>query len=241
MKLIPAMDLIDGRCVRLYQGQWQQQDYFPYDPIEWAKANEAAGISRLHMIDLDGAFSGNPKNESVLKAVRKAVNLPIQIGGGIRHIEQAKRLIAEGFEVVLGTMLFKDPTACEKLIRLYPSKLTASVDCRNGQVMLEGWTQVSGISNLDFAKQCLYQGLNRLVYTDIGKDGTLSGANLEELSQLMSLQKENPFTLIASGGIGSLEDLSALKQIGVQEVIVGRALLEGAFCLESALEVCNAG
>lgn len=240
MKLIPAMDLIGGRCVRLYQGQWQQQDFFPYSPIEWAKANEAAGVTRLHMIDLDGAFSGSPQNEAVLKAVRQAVSIPIQIGGGIRSAEQAVRLIDEGFDVILGTMLYKDPTATAELIKAYPKRLTASVDCKGGQVMLEGWTEGADATNVQFTKQLTALGFERIVYTDIAKDGTLSGTNLKELSALLALQTTQPFTLIASGGVGSLADLEALKKIGVQEAIVGRALLEGAFGLEAALEVCYA-
>lgn len=243
MNLIPAMDLIDGKCVRLYQGNWETQEVFNDTPITWAKANERAGVSRLHMVDLDGAFTGDSKNTQVLKAVRKAVSIPIQIGGGIRSVDQAEALIKEGFDVILGTMLYKDPLATATLVQKYPDNLVASVDCKNGYVTLEGWTVATSISGLEFVQRLLQMGFKRIVYTDIAKDGTLTGANLKELSEIMKLKDNKtlqPFQLIASGGIGSLEDLSNLKNLGVEEAIVGKALLNGAISLEKALEVCNA-
>lgn len=246
MNLIPAMDLIDGKCVRLYQGNWQEQEYFQQSPVEWAKANEGAGVTRLHMVDLDGAFTGNTKNAEILKAVRKAVAIPIQIGGGIRSVEQAEKLIAEGFDVILGTMLYKDPTATAQLIKKYPDALVASVDCKEGFITLEGWTISTSVSGIEFVQYLSRMGFKRIVYTDIAKDGTLSGANLKELSEIMnlrsseSLKSNTTFQLIASGGIGCLEDLKTLKALGVEEAIVGKALLSGAFSLDQALEVCNA-
>lgn len=246
MNLIPAMDLIDGKCVRLYQGNWDTQEVFQASPITWAKANEAAGVSRLHMVDLDGAFTGDSKNTQVLKEVRKAVRIPIQIGGGIRSVEQAEALINEGFDVILGTMLYKDPVATAKLIKKYPDNLVASVDCKNGFITLEGWTVATSVSGLEFVEYLLRMGFKRIVYTDIAKDGTLGGANLKELAEIMKLkdnmisQSKVNFQLVASGGIGSLEDLENLRTLGVEEAIVGKALLSGTFSLEKALEVCNA-
>lgn len=246
MNLIPAMDLIDGKCVRLYQGHWDTQEVFEASPVTWAKANELAGVSRLHMVDLDGAFTGDSKNTQVLREVRKAVSIPIQIGGGIRSIEQAEALIAEGFEVILGTLLYKDPVATAKLVQKYPDRLVASVDCKNGFITLEGWTVATSVSGIEFVASLMNMGFKRIVYTDIAKDGTLSGANLKELAEIMKLKADSSrqwptkVQLVASGGIGSLEDLANLKILGVEEAIVGKALLNGTFSLKEALEVCNA-
>ncbi len=240
MQLIPAMDLINGKCVRLYQGDWEQQAYFEQSPLDWAQKNEASGVSRLHMVDLDGAFTGNSQNKEILQAVRKAVSIPIQIGGGIRTVAQAEQLIKEGFDVILGTMLYKDPVSTAKLIQKYPDQLVASVDCKNGNVTLEGWTIGTSVSGIEFVQYLTRIGFKRIVYTDISKDGTLTGCNLKELSELMDLKDGSPFSLIASGGIGCLKDLENLKTLGVEEAIVGKALLSGAFTLERALEVCYA-
>lgn len=246
MKLIPAMDLIKGQCVRLYQGDLNKQEFFDQSPVKWAKENEAAGVTRLHMVDLDGAFTGLSKNEKVLRDVRQAVSIPIQIGGGIRSILQAKQLIDEGFDVILSTMLYTDPVSSAQLIQSYPDKIIASVDCKDAHVTLEGWTVSTTVTGISFVEYLIRLGIERIVYTDISKDGTLSGANINELSEILNLKKSpfvlknKPFKLIASGGIGNLEDLNALKDLGIEEVIVGKALLSGAFSLSQALAVCHA-
>lgn len=234
MNLIPAMDLLNGQCVRLFQGRLDKQDYFPYDPVEWALTSEKAGVKRLHMIDLGGAFCGKPQHEAILKAVRNAVSIPIQIGGGIRTKKQVDKLIELGFDVILGTLLITNPELCKELVEAYPERLIASLDCKNGEVMTCGWTQGGGKFAVDMARLCLEMGFKTLVFTDISKDGTMSGANIEALKQLLTLKDDYDFTLIASGGIGSLGDLQALKDNAIDGAILGRSLFEGAFTLESA-------
>ncbi len=236
MQLIPAMDLLNAKCVRLYQGRLDQQDYFPYDPVQWAITCERSGATRLHMIDLGGAFSGIPQHEAILKEVRQSVSIPIQIGGGIRTKEQVVHLIEEGFDVILGTLLVSEPDLCKDLLRSYPKQLIASLDCKKGEVMTCGWTKEGGLSFIDMAKQCLEMGFETLVFTDIAKDGTMTGSNLDALTALLALKKQYPFELIASGGIGALEDLRSLKELNIDGAILGRSLLEGAFTFESALD-----
>jgi phosphoribosylformimino-5-aminoimidazole carboxamide ribotide isomerase len=242
MILYPAMDFIEGKCVRLYQGELDQREYFDQSALAWAKSCEQAGAKQLHMIDLDGAFTGTSQNLSLLRSVKSAVKIPIQVGGGIRSPEQARLLIEEGFQVILGTLLLKDLESCAELVKQYPDRLVASVDCKNGMVTLEGWTEVSTMSSLTFVRTLAEMGFKKIVYTDISKDGTLDGPNYDDLAQLLSLRSTNAlsFELVASGGVGSLDDLKRLKKLGVDAVIVGRALLNADISLVHALEVCDA-
>lgn len=242
MKLYPAMDFIEGKCVRLCQGDFNAVETFDASAIQWAQNCESLGVERLHMVDLDGALSGQEKNRTLLRAVRAATLLPIQIGGGIRSEAQAVQLIGEGFDVILGTLLLTDPEAVQKLVAAYPDQVIASVDCKNGKMTLQGWTETTEVTGLSFVKTLVSMGFKKIIYTDISKDGTLAGPNLEDLSQLLELSRQTnaSFELVASGGVGTLADLSALKALGLSGVIVGKALLSGAFSLESALAVCHA-
>ncbi len=242
MILYPAMDFIEGKCVRLYQGELDQREYFDQSALVWAKSSEKSGAKQLHMIDLDGAFTGTSQNLNLLRLVKSAVTIPIQIGGGIRSAEQARLLIEEGFQVILGTMLLRNLESCAALVKQYPDNLVASVDCKDGMVTLEGWTEISAVSGLTFVKTLAQMGFKRIVYTDISKDGTLDGPNYNDLAALLALRSNHRlnFELVASGGVGSLEDLNRLKTLGVDAVIVGRALLNGDITLKQALEVCDA-
>lgn len=243
MLLYPAMDFIEDRCVRLYQGQRELVSYYDYSPADWAVACEKAGAPRLHLVDLDGAFSGTGQNLDKLREIRAAVSLPIQIGGGIRSLEQALQLIDEGFDVILGTMLLKDPETAKKLASTCPDRLVAALDCKDGWVTAEGWVESSTLQAAAFIKTLLEWGFRRFVYTDISKDGTLAGPNQASLQALLALKAVTgiQFELVASGGVGTLDDLAALKALGADGAIVGRALLSGTFELKPALALCKGG
>lgn len=237
MILYPAMDFLEGKCVRLYQGQRDTAKVYDFSPEKWAKDWEAAGAKALHLVDLDGAFTGNGMNNASLLAIRKAVSLPIEIGGGIRSREQAAYWINNGFQVVLGTLLTEDLALVKALVEEYPNQIVAGIDCLDMKVKTKGWVSDSGLDAVDFVKQLKQLGLKRFVFTDISKDGTLAGPNLKALVQLQAI---GDVEIIASGGVSSKNDLEALKSLNLYGAIVGKALLGGSLSPEDALEACDA-
>lgn len=236
MLIIPAVDIRDGRCVRLVHGELDKETVYYEDPVEAAKSWETAGAGRLHLVDLDGAFQGAMKNAGVIGRIVDAVSIPVQVGGGIRDVRTAEDLFARGVSrVILGTVAVTEPAVVAKLCRRFPGKIVVGIDARGGKVAIRGWVEESAILAVDLARQMAALGVGEIVYTDIHRDGTLQGPNLEALREMAG---SVPLKVIASGGMSSLQDLKnllELEQLGVHAVIMGQALYTGRVNLKEAL------
>lgn len=240
MLIVPAIDLKDGCVVRFVQGQRDKKVYSS-DPFKTAKYWADQGAELLHIIDLDGAFEGIPKNLSVVLEIVKKIELPIQFGGGVRTIAAIRRLLKAGIKrVILGTKAVKDKAFLEKCFAEFKDKIIVSVDAKNESILTHGWkVSEDAVDITGFAMGLKKIGFKQLIYTDILKDGTLSGPNTEAIKKLL---KETDLNIIASGGISSLNDISKLKKLekqGVVGVIVGKALYEERFTLREALELAG--
>jgi phosphoribosylformimino-5-aminoimidazole carboxamide ribotide isomerase len=236
MNLIPAIDLKQGQCVRLRQGRMEDSTVFSDDPVAMASQWVSQGCKRLHLVDLDGAFEGKPVNADVIKAISAAYpDLPIQIGGGIRTIESARIYIEAGVSyVIIGTQAVRDPDFVTELCVRFPGKVIVGIDAKDGMVAVQGWAENSDQSAQALAKKFEDQGVSSIVYTDISRDGMMQGVNIEATSQLASTIS---IPVIASGGVTDMNDiikLNEVKHTGVEGVIIGRALYEGAISLEQA-------
>jgi len=238
MLIIPAIDLKDGCVVRFVQGKSNKKIYSK-DPLKVASHWVAQGAQFLHIVDLDGAFSGKPKNLDVVKDIAKQIKVPVEFGGGIRSIESIKSVLEAGVSrVVLGTKAVEDKAFLVKAFKKFKNKIIVGVDAKDGLAMVRGWK--SGYKNTDAGEFSLYLkklGFRELIYTDTLKDGTLTGPNIKEIKKLLKL---TGLKIIASGGISSLEDLHKLKSLemeGLTGVIVGKALYEGKFTLPQALKL----
>ena len=233
MEVIPALDLRGGRCVRLYQGDFGREEVVGEDPVAVARRWADLGAPRLHIVDLDGARQGRPVHREVVRAIRRAVTVPLQVGGGIRDLETARAYRAMGVErVVLGTALFADPDLPARLVdALGPEAVVAGVDARNGRVAVQGWQEETPLTVEEAVQRLREAGLLRFLYTDVLRDGTLQGPDLEGVARLVGMGVR----VLASGGIASLEDLRALARAGAEGAIVGRALYRGLLDLPSAL------
>jgi len=235
MDLYPAIDLRDGRCVRLYQGDYGRETVYGDDPVAQARAFEAEGAAWIHVVDLDAARTGEPRNRSVVAAIAAAVAVPVQSGGGVRDDEAAAALIDAGVaRVVLGTAALEDPDLVRRLAATMP--VAVGLDARGRDVAVRGWEQESGRDLLDVARSFADAGVAALVVTEIGRDGTLEGPDLAGLADVLATSS---IDIIASGGVGSLDDLRALDGLEIEGrrlagAIVGRALYEGAFSLTDA-------
>lgn len=238
MEVIPAIDLRDGRCVRLVQGEKGTETIYSDEPVEMAKRWEELGAHRLHVVDLDGAFAGAPRNLDVILEMVKAVNIPIQVGGGIRTIETVKKLLDMGVDrVILGTVAILSPEIVSKCCNEYGDRIIVGIDGRDGLVAIEGWEATVETKVEKLAEEIARLGIKRVIFTDTRRDGTLRGPNLEATKNLAVTSK---LKVIASGGVSSLEDLRALKKLhsfGVEGVIMGKALYSGAITLKDALMV----
>ena len=234
MEIIPSIDLLGGRVVRLYQGDYQRETVYSDDATEIALKWEKNGASRIHVVDLDGAKNGAPTNINIVKEIASHVSVPLQVGGGIRSLDTAQSLVALGVErVVLGTSAVSNPILVDEICRsLGADSVIVGVDARNGQVALQGWVESTSILAVQLMAQMSTFGVDRFVYTDIARDGTLSGPNLTAIAVLM---KEIQACIVASGGIGSMEDLEKLEALGVEGVIIGKALYTGAIDLQHAI------
>ncbi|UCH09158.1 MAG: 1-(5-phosphoribosyl)-5-[(5-phosphoribosylamino)methylideneamino]imidazole-4-carboxamide isomerase [Fidelibacterota bacterium] len=230
--VIPAMDLMDGCCVRLVQGRFQNLTSYAHDPVDLARTFLAAGLKRLHMVDLDGARLGRPMNLNTVAAVA-ATGITIELGGGMRTEEYIQRALDSGVQdVVLGTHLFEEPERLSDWVARYPGRLIAGVDARDGQVVIRGWQEGTDLAALDLLPELERAGFSRAIYTDVATDGTLQGPNLE---QLRKIAESTTMAVTASGGIGCLEDIQAVKALegkGITGVIVGKAFYEGKVTLE---------
>jgi phosphoribosylformimino-5-aminoimidazole carboxamide ribotide isomerase len=238
--LYPAIDLKDGRCVRLFRGEMSQATVFNDDPAAQARSFAGAGCRWLHIVDLDGAFAGRPMNQASVDAILDAVRIPVQLGGGIRDLGTIEAWLGKGVSrVILGTVALENPDLVKKACRIFPERIAVGIDARNGNVAIEGWAKTSTISALDLALRFEDAGVAAIIFTDIDRDGTLAGANIERTA---ALARELETPVIASGGISSLEDLKALKAHecdGVAGGILGRALYDGRVDLAAALALAG--
>ena len=234
MKIIPAIDIKDNRCVRLYKGQMEKETIYYEDPLDAATNFQKNGFSRLHIVDLDGAVKGSLENFNVLKKIKKNTNFTIQYGGGIRSYEKAKKILDLGIDfIIIGTMAIKSPEILEKISDDYPGQIIVSLDVNDENVAISGWKEDSKVSIYDAIDNLMAIGIETFLITDISKDGTLEGPNIELYKKINSLYNIN---LIASGGVGSKNDLKTLKSIGIENVIVGKALYEKKVALKALVE-----
>ena len=234
MEVVPAIDLRGGRCVRLYQGDYARETVYSDAPAEVAARWIEAGASRLHVVDLDGAKAGAPVNLPAIESIADASTVPVQLGGGIRSVESARAALDLGVDRVLtGTAAVSDPDAVAAMCdALGPEAVVVSVDARDGLVALDGWTRSTRVRAADLMRRMAAQGVVRFLYTDIARDGTLSGPNYAAIE---ALQGEIDAGLIAAGGISSVEHLLRLQDIGVEAAVVGKALYTGDVSLPDAI------
>jgi phosphoribosylformimino-5-aminoimidazole carboxamide ribotide isomerase len=241
MQIIPAIDLKGGRCVRLSQGQLDTATTYDDDPVFVARKFVAAGAERIHVVDLDGAFAGaESANRAVVRRIVESVGIPVQFGGGVRTVSDVETLVAAGVAlVILGTLATESIDALNELLGRFGAKVCVGIDARDGVVMKHGWAAATKLSAVDFAVGIARLGVERVIYTDIKRDGMLTGPNIE---QTVALARAAQIKVTASGGVSSLDDIERLCAAGeplVDSVIVGRALYERRFTLEEALQIAS--
>ncbi|NLZ38281.1 MAG: 1-(5-phosphoribosyl)-5-[(5-phosphoribosylamino)methylideneamino]imidazole-4-carboxamide isomerase [Firmicutes bacterium] len=238
MLIIPAVDIRAGRCVRLLHGELEKETVYYDDPVAAALRWEAEGAARLHVVDLDGAFGGSMKNAAIIEKIVQSVQIPVQVGGGIRDVQVAKDLLSRGVSrVVLGTVAVTDPEVVASLCAQYPGRIMVGIDVRVGRVAIRGWREEATVSAVELATQMAEIGVQEIIYTDILRDGTLQGPNLAGLREIV---QSIPVSVIVSGGMSSLQDivnLLPLEPLGVKGVIIGKALYSGRIRLQDALAV----
>ncbi|MAK92305.1 MAG: 1-(5-phosphoribosyl)-5-[(5-phosphoribosylamino)methylideneamino]imidazole-4-carboxamide isomerase [Oleibacter sp.] len=236
MLVIPAIDLKDGQCVRLRQGRMDDSTVFGDDPVSMAKRWVDAGCRRLHLVDLNGAFAGEPVNGEAVTSIAKAFpGLPIQIGGGIRTLETIEHYIKAGVSyVIIGTKAVKEPEFVKEACKAFPGTVIVGMDAQDGFVATDGWAEVSSVKAVDLAKQFKDDGVTSIVYTDIARDGMMQGVNVEAT---LNLAVEGGIPVIASGGVTNIEDIRALSKVanqGILGAITGRAIYEGTLDVAEA-------
>ena len=241
MQVIPAIDLKNGRCVRLTQGRKTDATVYDENPVAVAQSFAAAGAEMIHVVDLDGALQGGEsRNRAVLAKIVEAVDVPIEFGGGIRSREEVQHLCDLGVaRVVLGTVAAESPALLREFVARFSSKICVGIDARDGHVMTRGWETATRVMAIELARVVAGCGVERVVYTDIARDGMLSGPNVE---QTLAVVRAANVHVTASGGVSSLDDIKRLRDSGeplLDSVIVGKALYEGRFKLEEALQVAN--
>ena len=237
MILYPAIDLKDGNCVRLVRGDMAKATIFNTDPAAQAGDFAAAGAQWLHLVDLDGAFAGAPVNAGAVVSILAAIDIPAQLGGGIRDLATIEDWLSRGVRrVILGTAAVKDPALVIEACGKWPDRIAVGIDARGGRVAVEGWAEETGLEVLDLARRFADAGVAAIIHTDIERDGVPRGANIAAAE---ALAKAIPAPVIASGGVSSLDDIRALVNGGlVAGVIVGRALYDGGIDLAEALALC---
>ena len=228
MIFFPAIDLKDGKCVRLYQGNMDQATVFGDDPAAQAKVFEDAGCSWIHVVDLNGAFEGKPVNEKAVNSILNAISIPIELGGGIREMSTVDFWLERGVRrVILGTAALKNPALVREACRKYPGRIAVGVDARGDKVAVEGWAEVSELATIDLARKFEDAGVAAIIYTDIDRDGVMKGPNIEATLKLACAVS---IPVIASGGVSSMDDLEELKLSGnglLEGAISGRAIYDG--------------
>lgn len=242
MLLFPAIDLREGKCVRLVEGRLEQQTVYSDQPVDTAKHWQQQGAEYLHVVDLDGAFAGVPRNLAIIKEIVSALDIPVQVGGGIRDLKTIQLLLHCGVSrVILGTAAINNPDLVRSAVKQYQEKIVVGIDARDGKVAVQGWAVESVVSAEQLAQQMKQIGVQRIVFTDISRDGTLTGPNLEATGQLA---RATGLKVIASGGVSSLDDLRRLKQLvsdGVEGAIIGKALYDGKVDFKEALQLMAEG
>jgi len=227
------VDIRGGRCVRLYQGDYAQETVFSDDPVGMAMKWQSAGAPRLHVVDLDGAATGELQNLDIISELAGSALIPVQVGGGIRDIATIRKLLKGGVDrVVLGTAAVEDPSLVKEACRSFAESVIVGVDARDGLVAVRGWKQDTGIRAADFIASMMKLGVKRFIYTDINRDGTLTSPNFDAIFELVSAFR---VPIIASGGVATLNHLKLLRKLGVEGAIVGRALYSGEINLKQAL------
>lgn len=235
MVIYPAIDIKDGRCVRLFQGRFDNVTVYGDDPVKMAEKWVSMGAKWLHVVDLDGARGGVLNNRNIIMKIARSFPVSVQTGGGIRTMADIEQLVGAGISrVILGTAAVRDPALLKEALSKYPEKTAVGIDAKNGKVAIEGWEKVSGYNAVDFAKQIEKLGCRVIIYTDINTDGTMAGPNLEAMKEMIDSVKMD---VIASGGISSLMDLMDLKKIGAAGAITGKAIYTGALDLAEALNL----
>ncbi len=234
MEIIPAIDLRGGNCVRLYQGDYEQETVFSDDPLAIAERWQSEGGQRLHIVDLDGAHSGNPANLAAITAITRALTIPVQVGGGIRSVDTASGLFDAGAaRVVVGTAAVSNPQLVEDLCQRFGSdRVVVALDARDGLVAIHGWTETSNITATDLAGRMARLGVERLLYTDISRDGTLEEPNY---AATVALVENSGLKVLSAGGVGAAEHVANLVPTGAEAAIIGRALYTGDITISDAL------
>ncbi len=235
MIIFPAIDLKDGACVRLVKGDMARDTIYNEDPGAQAHDWATTGFSWIHVVDLNGAIDGKPVNNMAVAAILKAADIPVQLGGGIRDIKQIEHWLSEGISrVILGTIAAREPEIVKEACRLFPDQIAVGIDALNGEVMVDGWVEGSNIQATELIKYYEDAGVAAIIYTDIDRDGTGEGVNVEAT---LTLANATNIPVIASGGVGSLDDIKAVKNAGLNGVIVGKAFYDQRINPQEALEI----
>ena len=241
MIVIPAIDLKNGRCVRLLQGRKSEMTVYNENPVAVAQEFAVAGAEMIHVVDLDGAFNGaESPNRAVVREIADTIDVPVEFGGGIRSLQDVQDLCSAGVaRVVLGTLAAESPDLLREFVSNFSSRVCVGIDARDGRVMTRGWESETPLLAIDFARSVAECGVERIVYTDIARDGMLGGPNIE---QTLAVARSANVNVTASGGVSSLEDIKRLRDAGdsrLDSVIVGKALYEGKFKLEEAINLAS--
>jgi len=234
MIILPAIDIKDGKCVRLYQGDYDQVTTYDVDPAKIAQRWQRSGASWLHIVDLDGAAAGYPVNVESIKSIRASTTLHIELGGGIRTLADIGHMLGLGIDrVVLGTVALTDRVLLMEALTRWSERIVVGLDARSGSIAISGWRKTSQVLATSLASELCNDGVQRFIYTDIARDGVLKGPNIEELKEIQRLIS---CSLIASGGVSSMDDLLSLARLGIEGAIVGKALYTGHIDLVSAIQ-----
>ena len=237
MIILPAIDILDGKAVRLYQGDYATAERVALDPVLAAKEFEAAGAKYLHVVDLSGARSGSTDGYETVKKIASSVGMKIEVGGGIRSLDTVKRYLDGGIDrVILGSAAVNDKPMLEKAVALYGDRIIVGIDARNGKVSVSGWLSDSDIDYIDMARECEKIGVKNVIFTDISRDGSLKGPNLDMLKKLSDSVNMD---VTASGGIKEASDIKALKDMGLYGAICGKSLYSGTLSLDEALKIAR--
>jgi len=240
MLIIPAIDIKDGRCVRLLQGEMEKETIYFDRPLDAANHWAKEGATFIHVVDLNGAVAGRPVHTREIEAICKESGLAVELGGGLRSLEAVETAFKVGVaRVVIGTAAYNNAELLRALGRSFPDQVVVAIDARNGKVAVKGWKETTAMDAVELAKRCEAEGVSRIIYTDIGRDGTREGVNIEAIRRLADVVT---IPVIASGGVATLEDIQRVKSLekqGVEAVIVGRALYAGAFNLRQAIQVAS--
>jgi phosphoribosylformimino-5-aminoimidazole carboxamide ribotide isomerase len=238
--IIPAVDIKDGRCVRLEQGAMDRETVFSAHPEQMAVQWEMKGAEKLHIVDLDGAVSGRPVNKKIMQRIAQSVSIPVEVGGGIRSLDTIEEYIGLGVaEVIIGSAAYKDPDLVAAACERFPGRIIVGIDAKDGRVAVQGWTEPTRVSAIELAKEFEGAGVTALIYTDIARDGMKAGPNIESIQGIV---RPTRIPVIAAGGITTLqdiEDLLTLEADGLRGIIIGRALYDGVLHLEDILYVVN--